>query len=44
MTTREDKWKEIDDILAQAKNDLAETSDVLDEIEQDLNKIKKKES
>ena len=42
--TREEKWKEIDDILAKAKSDLAETSDVLDEIEQDLNKIKKKES
>lgn len=34
MTTREEKWKEIDDIISKAKSDLNEVEEILDEIEQ----------
>lgn len=33
MKNREDKWKEVDDLISKAKMDLIEVEEVLDDIE-----------
>lgn len=34
MTTREEKWKEVEEIISKAKEDLSEVEEILDDIQQ----------